>query len=130
LTYEIQGGTSNIKTILDTVRTHLRESGGEGKGPPESSGEGRRLRIDNVVIRDGKVTLSAPELRGMRAVVPLPNVYLGDIGSEGEGVPPEEAMERVLAEANRGIGRALADPTTAPGAAFDKAFFKVKGLFD
>jgi hypothetical protein len=130
LSYEIQGGTSNIKTILDTVRTHIRESGGEEKGPEENRGEGRRLRIDNVIIRDGTVTLSAPELRGMRAVVPLPNIYLADIGSEGEGVPPEEAMERVLAEANRSIGRALSDPTTAPGAAFDKAVFRIKGLFD
>jgi hypothetical protein len=130
VSYEIREGTSNIKTLLDNVRAFIRESGGKGEGPGESGGESRKLRIDNVTIRDGTVTLSAPELRGMRAVVPLPNVYLGDLGSESEGALPEEAVEQILAETNRGIGRALADPTTAPGAAFDKAVLKMNGLFD
>jgi hypothetical protein len=130
LTYEIREETSNFKAILDNIRTYMREPRGGEETPREDRREDKRLRIDNVIIRDGKVTLSAPELRGRRAVVPLPNIYLGDIGSGGGGVLPEEAMEQILAEVNRGIGRALSDPTTAPGAAFKKAAYKIKGLFD
>lgn len=97
VTYEFAGTGSNIETIHKNVQAYA--GGGGQTKPAAGEGAGRRLVIDNLYVRDGRVDVRADFLKGQPTSAALPTIHLKDIGRQGGrnvGVSASEVAELVL----------------------------------
>ena len=85
ITYEVGGDGSNFDAIQDNVESYLARF---GSGSWSSDAEGPRLIIENLIIRNGTVNVSATMLQGKSLAAPLDEVHLTNIGLEGGGATP------------------------------------------
>lgn len=92
--YELgDGARSNLQTIQDNV---AKAAGGGKAKTADSGGEGPKVVIDNVYIRNIKVALSAGMLGGKTVPVPVPDMHLKDIGKDGDGATVADATNQVM----------------------------------
>jgi uncharacterized protein involved in outer membrane biogenesis len=87
LTFEAGLGNSNLGTILDNVNRFVPSGDpdkAKEKEKAESDKKGKKVQIDHVVVKGGKIRLSAKILGGAALPIPLPGVELSDIGKEEE----------------------------------------------
>ncbi len=98
VTYEFASGGSNIETLQRNVEAY---AGGEkGRSAAQDEKKGRKLVIENLYIRDGRLDVSADFLKGEKVGVALPTIHLKDIGKKdgkSEGASAAEVAERVIA---------------------------------
>jgi uncharacterized protein involved in outer membrane biogenesis len=128
ITYEKSGGTDNFTAILSNVKA----SAGEAKASKAGSageGQGRKLLIRNLVVREGKVNLaiSTPVI-GKTIRASLPDLHLKDLGSGKGGASPAEVFEAVLAALHKQItSQAVADMLNKELKAFGTSLDAVGG---
>lgn len=106
-TYEFASGGSNFDVLQRNAQAYAKKMGAGGDKKEEKKGEGPKLIIDNLYIRDGKVGVSHALLKGKQLDVPLPNIHLADIGKEKKGATPDEVAERVMTSISRGAQNAV-----------------------
>lgn len=96
ITYAIGEGTSNVDEIQKNVNDYAgaKDSGSGGGG---SSSEGPKLIIENLYMRNGTVTVSAPEMTDETLSAPLPDIHLTDIGKDDRGATPGEVARQAMA---------------------------------
>ena len=89
ITYEVGLGKSNIGRILEQT---------EGPAEPEKSREagGKKVVIEDFLIENGRIRISATLAMGLAAPIPLPTIHLTDIGKEKQGASPLEVIKQVL----------------------------------
>lgn len=100
ITYEFGGDGSNVGTIRKNVerKTGGGKAGAKKSGADEGDG-GKKLVIENLYIRDGRVDVSAAFLQGKKVGTKLPDIHLKDIGKSGgktTGATPTEIAEKVV----------------------------------
>jgi len=61
----------------------------------------------DLVIRGGKVAVSAKLLQGQELGADLPEIELRDIGKDKGGATPAEVVEQVIASLSKGVGGAI-----------------------
>lgn len=80
-------GKSNFKTILDNIEKAMPPTD-PTKPKPDNKGkdvpEAKKVIIDSLVIRNGRINLSTPLMQGVAAPIPLPTITLKDVGKERE----------------------------------------------
>lgn len=102
ITYELGLGKSNIGRILDQMSGPESEAKApaaeEQKAPEKTAQGGKKVIIEDFLIEDGKVKLSATLTQGVAAPIPLPTVHLTDIGkeSDGKGASPLEVIRKIM----------------------------------
>ena len=97
ITYELAGGGSNIQTIQKNVDAFAKSMGaGGGQKPAEKSEGGKKVIIEHLYVRDGKIGVSAAFLAGKQMNVPLPNIHMTDIGKKKGGASPAEVADQLL----------------------------------
>ncbi len=95
ITYAIGEGSSNVDEIEKNVNDYAgAEDSGSGGG---GSSEGPKIIIENLYMRDGTVTVSAPAMTDETLSSPLPDIHLTDIGKDGGGATPAEVASQVMA---------------------------------
>ncbi len=123
VTYEKGDTITNFDAIQKNIAQYL--------GPSTSSGPGKKLIVQEFVIRGAKAQVSASFLNGQTVTVALPDITLRDLGKAKGGLTPGElgleianAVEkRLLSSVNMG---ALAKSV---GGALDKAGTAIKDFF-
>lgn len=134
VTYEIGSNGSNIDAIRKNVDSYVGGSGGSSGGD-KAEGDGTKLIIENLYIRDGKVNVSASALGGKKLGAPLPTIHLKDIGKDSGGATPAEVTEKIIKSitdaATKAVGTLDLDKLLggATGAAKD-AMEKGKGMME
>nr|WP_315494649.1 hypothetical protein [uncultured Rhodoferax sp.] len=121
--YEKGDAMTNFDAIQKNIAQYL--------GPSTSSGPGKKLIVQEFVIRGAKAQVSASFLNGQTVTVALPDIALRDLGKAKGGLTPGElgleitnAVEkRLLSSVNMG---ALAKSV---GGALDKAGNAIKDFF-
>ena len=99
--YEMGLGSSNIGRIQKNLE---ESSGGEAGGKVAEKPEGgKKVQIDRLLIKDGKVHLSAKVLGGAALPIPLPEIEMKDIGKEKEGATMAEATSAVFSKLASGV---------------------------
>ncbi|MBM3566636.1 MAG: hypothetical protein FJX42_11060 [Alphaproteobacteria bacterium] len=131
VTYEMASGGSNFDVLQKNAQAYAQKMGaGGGAKKEEKSGEGPKLIIDNLYIRDGKVGVSHALLKGKELSAPLPNIHLKDIGKEKKGASPAEVADKIMASISSGaknavgtlnLDKVLGDATAAAKGAMDSA---------
>lgn len=99
ITYELGGGGSNIATIQKNVDAFAKSMGaGQGGGAKQEPAKdgGKKVIIENLYIRDGKIGVAASMLGGKQMDASLPTIHLKDIGKDKGGATPAEVADKVL----------------------------------
>ena len=116
VTYELGAEGSNIDVIKNNVDSYIGpRKGGAKQAPGEKAAskddggdQGPKLVVENLYIRDGKVSVSSALLKGKKLSAPLPAIHLKDIGKKEGGVTPGEVAEKIMAAVSSGAGKAVA----------------------
>jgi len=131
--FGITGG-SNIGKIQENVDKFA--------GPKEEK-PGRKIQINHLLVKNGKVGVASKDLQGRGVVVPLPEIERRDIGKESGGASVGAVTKQVFGTLTDAIGRAadaaqkgigvIGDTLKGLGGAGAKgvsdAVDKVKGIF-
>ena len=143
VTYETGGKGTNIKTIVNNINSFSGTSDSPAAKEPaaKAEGEGTKIQINNLIVKNGKVNLSVTALGGQGVSKPLPDIHLKDIGKDGGGATMADAFKKIFAAVNKNVGTAVAgslkdvtgDVQKAAEGEVEKAvggaLDKVKGIF-
>ena len=123
VTYELGPNGSNIDAIKRNINAYV----GKGKDKPKEKGtakngekkEGRKLVIEHLYIRNGKISIGSTLMQGKTLSAPLPDIHLTDIGKKKGGATAGEVAEKVFDSISIGVRSAVAkvDPRKMLGAA-------------
>lgn len=103
--YEYAGGGGNLETIQKNVQSYAAKFSGGKTEPNKSAGDPgqsastqpeKKVIIENLVIRDGKVAVTHQALQGRTLSANLPTIQLKDIGKDKGGATPAEVAEKVI----------------------------------
>jgi hypothetical protein len=106
VTYELGPGGSNIDVIRKNVDGFMG-GGGKPSGEAKSEDGGTKIIIENLIIRDGNISVSAALLQGKKLSVPLPGIHLKDIGKDQGGASPGEVVDLIMASVTEGATKAV-----------------------
>ncbi len=92
--YEIGSDGSNI----DAIQRNVEKFTGAGTGSSSDSGdaEGPKVVINNLYIKGGKISVSAPFMGGETLATGLPDIHLKDIGKDSGGASPAEVANQII----------------------------------
>lgn len=103
--YEYAGGGGNLEAIQKNVQSYAAKFSGGKTEPNKSAGDPgqsaskqpeKKVIIENLVIRDGKVAATHQALQGRTLSANLPTIQLKDIGKDKGGATPAEVAEKVI----------------------------------
>mgnify|MGYP006428657685 CR=1 FL=1 len=123
ITYEYADGKANFDVIQKNVEAFAKEMGAGGKKGAKDDKGGKKLIINHLYVRDGKVAISAGLLAGKKITVPLPTIHLKDIGKKEKGATAGEVASQVMSSISSkisGVGKV----------GMDSAVKAVKGAVD
>lgn len=105
VTYESGSAGSNLETIQKNIENYVaRFSGGkQNEGAP-----GKKLVIENLYIRDGRVNVNTALTAGKTLSSPIPNLHLRDIGKKSNGATAGEVAKQVWDALTRSTGNVVA----------------------
>ncbi len=130
ITYERAGRDDNFNALLRNVKkkTSSGQSGGAAKSTDQAADAGgdRKLLIRSLIIKDGRINLTAKVLAGQTITAELPYIELKDVGGQKEGVTPAQAFNLILAELYKQIQSP--DVTAALNKGLEEMGVTVKGL--
>ncbi|NIO10146.1 MAG: hypothetical protein GTO40_19930 [Deltaproteobacteria bacterium] len=124
ITYEVGTKGSNI----DVIKRNVSAYGGGSKGKAKttttsepSDKESRKLVIQNLYLRKGKVNVSSTLLQGQKVSAGLPDIHLKDIGKAKGGATPEEITKTLVTLITQSSIKAVGtiDPNQLAGSAKD-----------
>lgn len=114
--YEVGSSFStNIGTIQENVDAYARSLGVGGGGAPSGEepaaepGEGTKVVIEDLYIRNVKVSVAATALGGKGAGATISEIHLEDIGKSEGGASPGEVAAKFLDALLDGVVKAVTD---------------------
>jgi uncharacterized protein involved in outer membrane biogenesis len=100
ITYEVNNrGVSNLSTIEKNAATYAASAAGKQQEASAAAGSGappRKLLIENLYVRDGKVGISQSLLGGKAVFAPMPTIHLTNVGKKDGGVTSGQGIEYLL----------------------------------
>ncbi len=98
ITYERGRRTDNFKAILKNIDSAPQQS-----TPPQdasksesSSGAGKKILIEDFILKQGTVTLATSLQGGKSIKARLPDMHLKNIGGAGQGASPQQVTEEIF----------------------------------
>jgi hypothetical protein len=146
ITYEKKGKTDNFKALIANVNkavaSEKKQEKSNDSGSKEEAGSQKKVQIDNLIIKNGKVNLAGGLLKtfGDKGMgINLPDIHLKDIGKKKD-TTPAQAFALVLNEMTKGIGSSVGNVAKtlqdtlkkgleSGGGAVDNVTKGIKGLF-
>ena len=128
VTYELASGGSNIDALQRNVNAYT--GGGKAEKSKSSSEGGKKLVIENLYVRNGKVNVSATALGGKTMTTPLPDIHLTNIGKQSGGATAGQVTQQVLSAIGQSATKAatsLPDVGKLVGSAKESATGAAKG---
>lgn len=146
---QVEGSPSdnNLTKIQKNVEAFVASLPGVGSkegSAPASSGPGKKLQVDDLVLSNAKLSLTLSMLGGKTITAPLPEIHLSNLGQGPEGITPADLVKRLIGsitgsvttvatDAIKNIGGAAVDTAKQAGKAAadtaDKAAKGIKSLF-
>lgn len=95
---------SNFDAIRKNVESYI---GGKSGGKSTKKSAAKKLIIENFIITNGKVNVSAAILGGKKVTASLPDIHLRNIGKKENGASPGAVAEKIIAAIGGGAGNAV-----------------------
>jgi hypothetical protein len=105
----IEGGLTDNN--LTKIQANLAGASASEKSAPQ--GKGKKLQVDDFILRGAKVNLNLTMLNGKTATIPLPDIHLTGLGQGAEGITPADLAQRMFGEVVKKVLE------VAPGAVAD-----------
>ena len=105
LTYEVGPEGSNLEALQRNAESFA--GSGEGRGR-SGDAPARRILIENLHVRGGRVAASAVFLKGKSWEVPLPDIHLQDLSSGEGGIAAASVVREVTTEIARNARHSVA----------------------
>ena len=102
LAYEVGPDGSNLEALQRNAESFAGSGAGTSGGAPT-----RRILIENLHVRDGRVAASAVFLEGKSWKVPLPDIHLRNLSSGEGGIAVAGVVKEVTAEIARNARRSV-----------------------
>jgi hypothetical protein len=100
ITYEKRGKSDNFRSILNNVQKNMPK-GETTKKEPAQEGPGKKLVINDFILKDGKVNLAVAipggALGDKEIKTDLPDIHLTDIGKKKGGASAAEVANEIFA---------------------------------
>jgi len=141
VTYEVDNsGASNLATIQKNATSYAGGRTPSGAAPANSQPR-RKLVIDDLIIRQGRVGISASLLKGKSLTAPLPEIHMTNIGKSSGGATPGQVAGQVLAaisgaaakvgsgELAKSMGASVSSAGSSVSGASQGVGSQIKGLF-
>lgn len=100
--YEKTKRTDNFQAILNNIKNRFgpekvpeKKSTNEPERISEGKARGKKIIIKELIVRDGKIKTAAPVLGGKVITTKLPDIHLRNIGREGGGRSPGQALNDI-----------------------------------
>ncbi len=95
--YELGANGSNIDAIQKNVKRFTSDVNNSSNNSP-SNGDDVKIIIENLIIKNGEVGISAGFLAGKKMSLPLPKIHLRDIGKDGDksGASTAEIAAKIM----------------------------------
>jgi len=121
--YEKGAGQTNIDALQKNIASYL--------GPSQSSGPGKKLIVNEFIVRGAKAQASAAFMGEKTVSVNLPDIHLVDLGKDKGGISPGELGQEITnAMEKRLMGSISFDKLMGTvGGIVGKAGTAIKGLF-
>jgi uncharacterized protein involved in outer membrane biogenesis len=97
VTYELGSNGSNI----DAIKANVEKLAGGGSS---DGGDGPKIIIEHLYVRDGAVNVSATALGGKTMTAVLPEIHLTDIGKDKGGADANEVASKIMAALTKNVG--------------------------
>jgi hypothetical protein len=109
-TYEMNGTTTNIQTILDNIEMYSENSKKGNVNPTNTAknADGKKVQINRLILKGGKINIGTTVIKGKTITLPLPEITLNDIGKE-KGKRISDAFEEVFKAVNQNITSVISD---------------------
>lgn len=106
VTYEFGAGGSNIDVIGKNVE---KAAGAPGESTPqEQNAPAKKMIVENLIVKNGRVSVSHPLLKGKKVGSALPAIHLKDIGKDKkEGATPAEVVDKVMDALEKQVAAAV-----------------------
>jgi hypothetical protein len=105
IAYEFAAGGGNLEALQKNVQAYAAKFSG-GKTTPDQSASAdkaaaskqpeKKVIIENLTIRDGKISIAHQALQGRTLSGTLPTIQLKDIGKDKGGATPAEVADKVI----------------------------------
>lgn len=105
----IEGGLTDNN--LKKIQANLEAFTAGEKGAPQ--GKGKKLQVDDFVLRGARVNLNLTVLGGKAATIPLPDIHLTGLGQGADGITAADLAQRMFGEVVKKVLE------VAPGAVAD-----------
>jgi uncharacterized protein involved in outer membrane biogenesis len=105
ITYALGKSSSNMDEIKKNVDDYDKP---DGETKASAGEEGPNIVIENLYLRDGTITVAAPQLSDQELAVPLPDIHMTDIGKENNGATPAEVASQTMGGIIDAAGQAVA----------------------
>jgi len=94
-------GSTNLQTLEHNVQSYAAKagggnSGGDGGGASSGGGQGRKVIINDLIIRDGQISISQQSLGAKQLSIPLPTIHLTNIGKDSGGASPAQVAGKII----------------------------------
>ena len=106
ITFEGGFGGNNLSKILSNVESATGPGKTNAAAQPAAQKPGRKLEVDEFVIRNAKLNVSLNNLGGSSFAVMLPDIHLSDLGTGPDGITAGELTKRILVEIERNAVKA------------------------
>ena len=95
--YEVAGGTNNLEAIQKNIEAYVKSAGGEStaQDTPGRKGPARKFIFGHIALRNAKVTMANPLLKGGGITFDIPDIELSDLGKRTNGITAAEAAKIV-----------------------------------
>jgi uncharacterized protein involved in outer membrane biogenesis len=106
VSYEYAASGSNLEAIQQNINRYVSQNFGVN-GAPRPEKPGKKLIIDNVYVKNGKIDVTAEILNGREVSIPLPELHLIDIGKRPNGASAGEVTKQILGGIMQGATKAV-----------------------
>lgn len=115
VTYEMGPSGSNLETLQKNVSAYAAKMGGgasssapsaPSSSAPAGAGAEKKLIIESLVVRDGRVSASHAAVPGQSVNSDLPTIQLRDIGKAKGGATPAEVANEIIGAISREAAKA------------------------
>lgn len=113
ITYELGDQGSNFDALKRNIDAYTGKGKDKGKVPKsadDGSGGGKKLVVEHLYVRNGKVNINATVLQGKSLSAALPDIHLTNIGKQKGGATAGELAQQVLAAIGQGATKVVTSP--------------------
>jgi len=126
INYEKPGSIANLDVIQRNVEAYTRKFGGS---KPAADSPQKKMIIDNLYIRNSRVSLASVLTAGTPVTTTLPDIHLRDVRKRTNGATAGQVTQQVMGALTASTTRAAASALRGVGKSAGGAVDSVRGLF-